>query len=400
MNLSEKCPRIRYPFGEESGKFNCSNHSFMLLYSNTTSEDFSEFIEDIVKNQKMKVVEQNRIGDNLFVTLRDADGVVYTSYTAYSSSVRLIFDSPDTVLPPLESEGFEKITDSTLCIMSLDYSHRDITDGNGMSYVIILEDGSYIIYDGGYSQDTDRLYAFLKDNCRRKDGKIVIAAWVLTHSHGDHYGNFKCFTAKYANQVTVEYFIANPLPEDGITESKRYDSFLVSELPSYISQYQGARYITMHTGQRMAIRNAVLEVYLSYEALFPNPIQWMNEASLVTKLHIAGQTILFLADAEILPDKILPKMYGASLKSDIFQVAHHGYSGGNEELFRCISPKVAMWTTSQVAFDIRISDAWPRSQNRFLVQNMHLDRAFVADTNCKLLTLPYHNEEPAYYEFG
>ena len=390
-----------YPYGEEAGRYNCGDECGTILYRNTDEREFRKFIGDIKARDDWKPWQENALKDNLFFTFTGERGMLHATYTAYSKKVRLVFDTLKTNdLPSDAPQTYEKVTEPTLCVMALDYSHRDVTDGNGMSYVFILADGSYLIYDGGYPQDTDNLYGFLRDNCRRPDGKIVIAAWIFTHAHYDHYGNFENFTDKYADQVRVEQFVCNPVSAENLVNPKANDPYLEVRFPERIRSYSGARLVRMHTGQRLAVRDAVVEAWLCAEDLFSEQIHYLNEVSLVTKVYLAGQSILLLADAEIVPDKILPQMYGDALKSDIFQVAHHGYSGGNEELFRDISPRIAMWTTSQAAFDIRISDAWPRPQNRFLTREMlMIERYLVADGDCKLIRLPYNGEEPEHYTY-
>lgn len=400
MNLHDFPAVLSYPYGSETGRFDCAWGTCMVLYGETSDDEYTAYLRNVLPGHGAEPYDSNRIGENRFATFRLPQGALHTYYTAWSRTVRLIFDPLSfTSLLPLAAGAFERGTDPTLCIMALDYSHRDVTDGNGMSYVVILADGSFLLYDGGYAQDTDHLYEFLRTHNRRADGEIVIAAWVLTHSHLDHYGNFRAFTERYADRVRVEYFVANPTSPHYFVNANAYDPFLTDRLPELLRAYPGARLVKLQTGQRMAVRDAVIEAYFSFHDVYPEPIRWLNVASLVTKLHIAGQEILFLADAEIVPDVILPKMYGNALKSDIFQVAHHGYSGGSAELFDLIAPQTAMWTTSRAAFDIRISDEWPRPQNRYLTREAGITRFFVADEGCRLLRLPYAGEEPTLYEY-
>jgi hypothetical protein len=60
------------------------------------------------------------------------------------------------------------------------------TFGNGMSVIYRLSDGSLFVFDGGSGNVKYMLYKCLKD--LSGGGKIKIAAWVMTHSHWDHYG--------------------------------------------------------------------------------------------------------------------------------------------------------------------------------------------------------------------
>ena len=57
---------------------------------------------------------------------------------------------------------------------------------NGMSVVYHLKDGRFLIFDSGNSSVGEFLY----DTLRRLNGEgdINVAAWIITHPHGDHYG--------------------------------------------------------------------------------------------------------------------------------------------------------------------------------------------------------------------
>ncbi len=382
--------KYAYRHGVTLGCFDGAWGSVIACVQCTNAEAFSAYVEQIASMEGVSLWANNYIGENRFYTWRLPEGALHAYYTAYSKTVRLVFDPlTHSALPPQSDDAGKKVTEPMLGVLSLDYSHRDITDANGMCYVIMLGDGSYIVYDGGYTQDCDRLYAFLKAHNRRPDGRIVIAAWVLTHSHEDHYLAFAAFTERYADRVCVEYFVANPTSPALFTNPKAYDPFLTDRFPELCKAYQGAKTVKLQTGQRMAVREAVIEAYCSFTDLLPAKLPYLNLASLVTKLHLAGQELLFLADAELSTDVHLPLMFGNALKSDILQVAHHGYSGGNEQMFRLIDPQVALWTTSQIAFDIRTSPVWPRPQSHYLVLEQRVQYCIPADGPCKLLPLPF-----------
>ena len=94
----------------------------------------------------------------------------------------------------------EKVCDVTLTQVGLLY---DVGSFNGMCYVMRLEDGSFIVTDGGHAlqKNADRLYRILRKQAPDPDN-IVIAAWIFSHSHGDHSGMFPYFTASYADRVS------------------------------------------------------------------------------------------------------------------------------------------------------------------------------------------------------
>ena len=59
----------------------------------------------------------------------------------------------------------------------------------GLCNVFILEDGSFIIEDGGHFTDgqAEALHDFLSAHSK---GTIRVAAWLFSHAHADHIGAF------------------------------------------------------------------------------------------------------------------------------------------------------------------------------------------------------------------
>jgi len=69
----------------------------------------------------------------------------------------------------------------------------------GLSDVIRLSDGRQIIIDIGnaYEEDADALFNRLKADSPYE--KPIVAAWIITHPHCDHYHGFFPFMDKYAD---------------------------------------------------------------------------------------------------------------------------------------------------------------------------------------------------------
>jgi beta-lactamase superfamily II metal-dependent hydrolase len=259
-----------------------------------------------------------------------------------------------------------------------------------MSYVVTLEDGRYVIFDGGYYNKTNGkdhhiLYNYLKDNNKRKDGKIVIAAWILTHDHSDHHGAFTNFALDYSSNVELQYYISN------FGDKSRYDDkpsgWLDTGIPNDLVApcYKNAKKIVPHTGQKITFCNTTFELLCCQESHVPNKIEWVNDASLIFKMTSNGVSTLFLADAEAQTTNLLNKMYGSTLKSDIMQIAHHGYSGGSISLYQNIDPSWTLWPTNQTCFEERTTDRGignAHAQNKWARNN---STCFVGDGNIEIL---------------
>lgn len=369
-------------------------------------EEFEAFVADLKKSGAYKIFEENTIGENLYVTLLSDEGMLHLYYTASEKCVRIVSDTLEYfTLPVDESKDYEKVTDTTFCVMALDYTHREVTDGNGMSYVIILEDGRFIIMDGGYRQDADRLYRFLCDNNKRADGKIVIAAWYMSHSHGDHHGCFNEFTAKYAGQVTLQYWIANP--GQAWMFNGGFSNWITVCAPEELKAYGDVKWIRPHTGQKVRFCDVTFEFIYTLEDYLPTYFTNMNDSSTVTRMEVKGQTVLFMGDCEKTASAVICKQQGEGLKSDFVQVNHHGYSGGATALYQLIAPKYSLWCTSEIAFRFRtcgIKYQWignAVSSNKYIFDTVGAENCFVADGPVKMIRMPLTDKEKdiAYYSF-
>jgi len=205
-------------------------------------------------------------------------------------------------------------------------------DDFGMSYVVRLSDGRFIILDGGYERETeaDKLFACLQRGNSR-DGLPVIAAWIMTHPHTDHFHCFMAFMEKYAGQVTIEKFLfLFPEADDTV----HYPKLMPKETPAiprmldWMARTDAAVY-SPHTGQEYRIGDAVCRILASMDDTI-HRTQHVNSTSLVIRMELGGQVILWATDAYFRPVKLSQK-YGTYLKSDILQVPHHGFSAGGAQ---------------------------------------------------------------------
>lgn len=385
-------------------------HGTRLKYRRGVSyQAFSKFVSELKESNSYRLYQENTVGNNDSVTLVSDEGMLHLYYTDSEESVRIVSDTLEYFsLPSDDYATGEKVTDTTFCVMSLDYTHREVTDGNGMSYVIILEDGRFIVIDGGYyvGKDAERLYRFLQDNNRRADGKIVIAAWYMSHAHGDHYGCFERFTELYADKVTLQYWIGYPATAamfDG-----GFDPWMFDRLPERLAQYGDVKWIRPHAGQTVRFCDTTLEFMYTVECHLPALFGTMNDSSTVTAITVKGQRILLMGDCEKAASGEICRQLGDALKSDIIQVNHHGYSGGSTVLYQTVAPAYSMWCTSELAFRFRtcgIRYQWignAVSSNKYLYDTVGAENCFVADGPVKMIHMPLTDKEKdiTYYSWN
>lgn len=309
--------------------------------------------------------------------------IYYIATSATEGNVRLISAKLANInLPNNKEETYTKVTETKVTQMRLAYS----TGNFGMCYIVTLEDGSFIIFDGGgdatngvQSYDQVRLYTVLtglyQDIFGHKptaEQPITIAAWILTHQHWDHYANFSLFCKTYCKGegalIKIEQYICNLGSAGSIYNAMNPGTYGINSIASVseVCLYP-FKIVEAHTGQKIYVRNVMIEVLYTQEDLFPLPIAYFNNTSMVTRFHMRrsdgnGQylpdekTVLFLGDLHYQGDLAMQKMYGsekkdtAFLKSDIAQVAHHGWQGCSQELYDVIDAKILLWPAAQSAY--------------------------------------------------
>lgn len=161
--------------------------------------------------------------------------------------------------------------------------------------------------------------------------KPVIAAWIMTHADIDHYMCFITFAEKYLSNVKIERFIYNfPDPckenQERIPALSGWDN--MTKLPRFF-EWVGrcnAPVYRAHTGQRYRISNAELEILSSPDDTFITPVESFNDISLVIKMRIEEQTILWCGDADFGMDNI----YRPEMKYLIYDLSVQEFlMGGN-----------------------------------------------------------------------
>lgn len=344
----------------------CGNQCYQTCYAEVSYTDAREYLSSLLTKGYSQTDELSANG-SFFTTLARDGKILHLSYTSPDKILRILEDPLIEASAKSKEQDYKRVTDGSLAVIPLDYSHREPSDGNGMCYIITLCDGRFIIIDGGYgyystgeeekeSADADNIYAFLKENDKLKGEKLKIAAWIFTHPHADHFGAFLKFNKLYKNDVEIEYFIFNDGDPSTYSEEYQPNDFLRCRLPKIIREdYKSSKIIKPHVGQSLDFCDVKLVPLFTQELCAPSIKPSPNDASLVLRLETNGTKILFMADADtVISDRIV-SIYQETLRSDFMQVNHHGYSGATITLYDAVSPTYTLWTTSQEAFDKRIT---------------------------------------------
>ena len=268
----------------------------------------------------------------------------------------------------------------------------------GMSYAIRLSDGRYIVIDGGREliPDADRLMECLKDGT--PDHKPVIAAWIFSHPHPDHYYCFFPFLERHGEAVIIEKFLINFPEADDLIHypklvSKSNQEAGITANAHLLRLWETIRELGIpiycpHTGQVYKVGDATLEILASMDdtiGLSEN----INAASVVIRMELGGQIILWATDASCESVR-LAERYGNYLKADILQVPHHGFGIGapaaNIAAYQLIAPQVCLLPVSD--FNAFTAFCAYRKCTQYLMTSCDVKEMITGEVT-RTLTLPY-----------
>lgn len=255
----------------------------------------------------------------------------------------------------------------------------------GMSYAVALEDGRFILIDGGYfgEGEAEALYAFL---CAHSAGRPRIAAWFFTHAHQDHVGAYINFIRKYARMAQIEALYYNFHPVDYADISGDW----MSSDPATVREFYRAsaeclpeaRTHKLVTGEMYDFNDVSIEVLYTYEDM-GGATSTFNDHSAVFALNCLGQRVLFLGDIFKEGSRALLRKPD-KLKCDVVQVAHHGFSGATEEVYRATGAFTALWPTKRAELDANAH----RPANAYLMNESGMEHIISNDGTAEL-RLPY-----------
>ena len=200
-----------------------------------------------------------------------------------------------------------------------------------MGYVIQLEDGSFIIYDGSYSNQASKILGCIR-RLHKGEDKPIIRAWVLTHSHNDHYPAFEMIASKnsYRNQLIVEHVIVSPLNDANFSLNDSEEFYLSTKLYDDAALL-GAKVVFAHTGMNFTFCNLNMEILYAPESTYKYSTDKgnFNNTSIVSRLYDESYSALFTGDVSNWGVDFMMSAYGEGdyLKSDVCQMSHHGVEG-------------------------------------------------------------------------
>ena len=288
--------------------------------------------------------------DNKYAQYTDGETILNVFYNANDEIARVFAESVtvNRIVAP-EAEEYEVTEGYVPKLFQLGVADPPGTGDtvyNGNSYMLLLADGSFVVFDGGYDdtegsqynrQNARRIYEILKAYTPAGK-KPTIAAWVISHAHTDHIGAFVAFDKLgYNDKVEVESIIWNNPSYEMFDDLGEAADSMVPKLTEYGNRAQnyvrkGTDLYKAHPGQIFRVRNVDLQIVFSPELRADTDIKNYNSASIVVRVVVKDatrsqdlDTVMMTGDMYGEPAKVMVNLYGDAMQCNLVQMPHHGY---------------------------------------------------------------------------
>ncbi len=322
-----------------------SNGATEAIYEDATAEHFSAYVKKLESDGYTKYA-QNERGKVLSAIFTDESKYTFNIFYegGYNQLCVIIEKYSKNTLPPKDTQH-TYICDTQFAQLGVSYNYSgSSTPQNGMCYIWRLEDSKFIILDGGfnYRLGATNLYETLKTMAADPDN-IVIASWIISHFHGDHVGSLVKFAETYLNDADIESLIFN-LPTEEQAALTEMSSNAWNKINTYVTRYNPrVRIYKAHPGQIYHFGNAEIEILYTLEMYAPEDLTYYNTCSLVVDVKFGDFNMMMLGDCSEEANRNICNNYGDSLEAEVVQVAHHGYIGGTNALYKLVDPIYVFW---------------------------------------------------------
>ena len=332
----------------------CNDDTNMIAVSETSLDAFKEYCSVLEQNGFTPYTSRDDVNGNYFRTYTKGSNAVTAYFMPSSKSARIIMGPIDDI-PTKEKDNSPELTTPSLTLLS-----QGSNNNNGLGMIYLLPNGKFIIIDGGFSTYYE-IYDKLQNLAPDPD-EIVIAAWYVTHAHGDHQNALVSFLKRYSStRVTIESILYNyttieqykAITETGPDGVDEHNTF-TSAISRYASK--NTKIIKPHTGQIYEYGSSSVEILYTVEDYLPKTLNYLNTSSLVIRVKVGEHSMLALADTTHVSGDILKNTYGSYLQSEAVQLAHHGTYPGYSTLYNAIQAKLLIWPSNLSNAQIRINE--------------------------------------------
>ena len=225
------------------------------------------------------------------------------------------------------------------------------TDG-GMTYLIRMKDGRFIIIDGGYNISGEGLLRVMEElhpKCT-ENVPFEVAAWIITHSHDDHIELLKrnIDNEDFTSRLVIRRLYAN-LPSSETLRGRDDGVITCNDFMRNVCfgklLARDCEIFKPHTGMSINIGELTMNVFYTQAEWHSVEMKTINDASLVlTFTGKGGKTVMITGDImQRVADYIVRMYTPAQLHADVVQVAHHALIGPDITFYEIIKPKICFW---------------------------------------------------------
>lgn len=340
------------------GVYQCGADSVELCLRGVTDADcegYGQTLEEAGWTRYTACV----LAGNRFATYTSPNGrTIYLGYypTLLGGTLRIVHE-PTGYLPATEASPYRRVTDTTFT--QIGRRAVDINTAPGMSYIMQLADGSFILIDGGPANEEDEAALFDYLTALTPAGeKPTVAVWFITHAHSDHMALANRFLVNYHDRIEVRMAAYNFPNYEAVVNARdvqnnaaRYTPMIEQFRESITAYWPAARHLILHAGQKLYLADAEIEILFTHEDQFPNEFSWINHTSVAFRIRTGGKTVMILGDCEKSLCQQMADTFGGYLKSDLLQLTHHGANGACLDLYQRIDPDICFWACSGAKFE-------------------------------------------------
>jgi len=313
--------------------------SVMQIITDVCKKDFDDYTSLLEAMGYSKILD-NTVGVNLYRQYTDGKKVWHVSFIAHRSEIRVTEDVCGVPLCNFAytNKGYKQ---TVVYQYGLYFDpNNDVTDRTvncGMFYVVRLCDNSLILVDGGHiyqasDKTVETMMEFLHEITGTKDGeKMTVAAWYVTHAHGDHVSVVAKLFNRYHDQIDLRGVMYN-FPSYQV-RSRGYDGLTTTAKEIVRKLYPDTKFLKLHSGMRFNLSDTEIEVLYTHEDAVSTETEMTynfrdyNCTSTVIRLHFDGRSVMLLGDISGAAETVIVDSFGGGiLKSDVVQVAHHCFN--------------------------------------------------------------------------
>lgn len=351
--ISETVPQLEISGNEKFSQLhNCGNGNYQAIYTNFSDLNKVNSYKKALADLGYTAKQTNIINENVFGTYIKGDTQIHFNYYPELKQFRIVYGEAG-YMPATEAvTGYQKVTTPTFAQMKV--QDRSDTITTGLNLVFQLEDGSFVIIDGGRNFDADRAFLlnYLKTNAPA--GTKPQVTWMFTHIHSDHTALATKFIEENKNEFDLNLVCWNMPDFATMTcgESTENALKLYTNLQSAITNaFPNTNYYVFHSGEKMYLPGCEIVFLMTPEDYYPKAFDSFNDTSCAWKMTLSGKTFMIFGDCTTGVNNQTLKCYDTYLKSDVMQVPHHGAGCASLALYKAVDPDICIWSVNQEKFE-------------------------------------------------